>query len=217
MKGGVCVVTAGECHVPGDHLKYAREVEVREQDWDSADDVTVQDFFTWRPTGARMFSLMKVRGGRTLAFCHSRGRLFFASPLCMLGRDVEEGTCLLAQLTLDKGDEGTVPRMLVFDLICLGGVYVGHLTARERYSLLLSRVAPVLDVGVCMDGFFRVQWVGEYGCCSAVTRGSLRLPHSVDALYVLRDGDPFRLWLQPIETVPAAPYRGPEACPGPSQ
>ena len=129
--------------------------------------------FTWSPTGAKFFTIMKVNGD-SLVYCHHNDTLYTASPQATLCSTCPDGLGFLAQYCEDKG---TQPRLLVFDILST------ECNPSKRGEHLRS-LAHVFPSPLCS-----VQWVGFI----APLRNFIpTLPHSVEFFLELTK-DPLQL------------------------
>jgi hypothetical protein len=71
---------------------------------------------TWLCADAHFFTLF-VAGDCTLIFSHTNEILYHASPLAQLPPSCPKDVAFLCQFTFDALAEGTMPRLLVFDVL----------------------------------------------------------------------------------------------------
>ena len=135
--------------------------------------------FTWSPTGAKFFSIMKVKG-ESLVYCHHNDTLYMASPQATLCSTCPDGVGFLAQYCEDNvhsEDKGTQPRLLVFDILSTES----NPSRRGEHLRSLSHVFP--------SPLCSVQWVGFIG---PLRNFIPTLPHSVEFFLELTK-DPLQL------------------------
>ena len=73
---------------------------------------------TWLCDGAHFFTLFKPKGASaSLVFSHTNEMLYHASIDAQLSINCPEGLAFLCQFTTDFLPEGSVPRLLAFDIL----------------------------------------------------------------------------------------------------
>jgi hypothetical protein len=129
---------------------------------------------TWLAAGAHWFTLIK-HNKHTLVYSHETHMTYYAAPEVQLHEGMPDGYAFLAQTALD---DGTVPRLLIVDI--LQPVFA---SAGERGEQLRK-----------MHGLFQsschVQWAGEAGSLRRFLRDA-KLPHAVAG--VIAWHDPWRI------------------------
>lgn len=137
---------------------------------------------TWSPSGARFFTLLKTRK-ESLVYCHDNDTLYVASPDATLSSSCPLDVGFLAQY---YEDPGTVPRVLVFDVITNESSEESSIPARRGEQL--RGFAHVFPTPLCS-----VQWVGYV---DPLRKFIGTLPHKVDFFLELTK-DPFQLIRMP--------------------
>lgn len=129
---------------------------------------------TWLVHDTHMFTLIKC-GIATLAYCHGNNTLFYAKPEFMLKHSTPDGHAFLAQLAEDRqqgGDQPSVPRLLIMDLV------VPKIPdPAARYERLRQLAAP------CLPGTCVLQWAGHPEALRTFLQNGL--PHEVAGIVAL--------------------------------
>lgn len=132
-----------------------------------------EHYATWKPADSVFFTLIKTKAN-TVVFCHANGQAYYAAPHARLAEACPENTAFLCQWCLDAG---TVPRLLVFDVLedC------EDVKARGQHLRDLARFLP--------QPLCTVQWAGEVRALEGFTS---TLPHKVECIVGLSE-NPLRL------------------------
>lgn len=178
-------VASKECHVPGPHLCH----EATPLSLYPCEHVAVDpdSFFTWRPRNSIFLSLCRDKSLGTVVHLYDTAQSFFASMSCLLPATVPDKSVILGQYVEDEDPQTSSlhPRVLLFDVLVLGGQVMNGMPVRKRYELLRNIVPSNGATGAL--GPLSVQWVGEYQCSAVITQRRMALPHPVESLLVLRD------------------------------
>ena len=130
---------------------------------------------TWVPAESDTVVLIKVQA-HTLMYIPKNDMMYYAHPSFALGPMCPEHTVFVSQFVLD---DGTTPRLLVFDMASDGRRSLQGIPAADRYRLLHERGAEALQHPQCI-----VQWVGELGALKDASFLK-HLPHKVSTLMSL--------------------------------
>ena len=149
-------------------LPYCHELASAEMDPSSA-------MHTWVPSDSQNILLIKVKA-HTLMYVPQKDMLYYAHPSFALGPLCPEHTVFISQFVLD---DGTTPRLLVFDMASDGRRSLQGIPAADRYRLLQERATDALQHPQCI-----VQWVGELGALKDASFLK-HLPHKVKTLMTL--------------------------------
>lgn len=133
---------------------------------------------TWCPAGSRLFTLLRTKR-ESLVYCHDNDTLYHASPEAALGPDGPLDVGFLAQY---YEDPGTVPRVMIFDLVC--NELTEELQNPVKRGEKLRSFSRVFPSPLCS-----VQWVGYV---EPLRKFIGTLPHNVECFVELTK-DPYRL------------------------
>lgn len=155
---------------------------------------------TWKPAPSLWVTIFKLRDAKTGVYLHCEQRAYhMPADLAPLSQECPPGTCLLGQFVVDHAHapgKDPVPRILVFDILQLGDSPVDWAPAAQRYETLRQHAGALL---AAPGGSFEssspalatVQWAGDEAAARAFcSRAGETLPHDVDFLFELTDGDP---------------------------
>ena len=168
------------CLAACDELDYCRPLAVLDHAPDSV-------MHTWVPADSGFVFLIKARA-HTLLYLPHTDMLHYAHPSFSVNTQCAEHSVFLSQFVLDAG---TMPRLLVFDIVRDGNRCLRGMPAMDRYRILQERAHESLQQPSCF-----VQWVGESGALEGP--GFLgSLPHKVQSFMTLTK-DPLEVFLKTI-------------------
>ena len=128
---------------------------------------------TWLCADTHFFTLFKAsESDSTLIYSHTNEVLYHASMHAQLSAACCKEASFLCQFTFDSLPEGRVPRLLVFDVICVG-------SPAQRGDVLRS-MQNCLPQPLCC-----VQWIGYARYLSREFFAAL--PHETSAILQLGD------------------------------
>jgi len=138
------------------------------------------DLCTWLCADAHFFTLFQS-SGHTLLYSHTNEIMYHASSQAQLPSSCPKEAAFLCQFTFDSLPEGRVPRLLAFDVMCVG-------PANVRGDVLRGMQQHLPQPLCC------AQWIGFPQCLSPDFLASL--PHATQGLIVLQEDSSHPLLLR---------------------
>lgn len=160
----LAVVCGDVCLAPGWHFDFCCTQIVEES--------AANGFGTWVPVGSEAVRIFQTDVG-TLIWLQSVDLVYYIKAQYRV--QAPQGVALAGHFVVDGG---CVPRLLVYDIICAPELPV---SPEHRYAMLQSCVW-------FHNTDLVLQWCGDcVALLSALEQRSLKLPHEVKAVAILKD------------------------------